>query len=184
MAKHPFILVTTNNTSEVTLAYARQLGADFIMTKYNSQYSAQSAIDFLRSMRSVIASHTGCSNITMPDMTPAQEEKFLERRIQRELDLLGVSPKVKGYRYLIDAIQFSTDDSTENISRRLAEKYNKTPASIERAMQNAISHTWATADPMDLEIHYRARIRPEKGMPTLMEFISYYAREMQNEQDR
>ena len=184
LAKHPFILVTTNNTSEVTLAYARQLGADFIMTKYNSQYSAQSAIDFLRSMRSVIASHTGCSNITMPDMTPAQEEKFLERRIQRELDLLGVSPKVKGYRYLIDAIQFSTDDSTENISLALAEKYNKTPASIERAMQNAISHTWATADPMDLEIHYRARIRPEKGMPTLMEFISYYAREMQNEQDR
>lgn len=180
LTKRPFILVTTNNTSEVTLAYARQLGADFIMTKYNSDYSAKSVIDFLRSMKSIIISHTGCSNITMPDMTPAQKERLQMQRIQRELDLLGVSPKVKGYRYLVDAIQFYIEDPGENISRRLAEKYKKTAASVERAMQNAINHTWATSDTEALETHYRARIRPEKGMPTMMEFISYYAREIQN----
>ena len=180
LAKRPFILVTTHNTSEVTLAYARQLGADFIMTKYNSDYSAKSVIDFLRSMRSVIASHTSSSNITMPNMTPAQKEKLLEQRIQRELDLLGISPKVKGYRYLIEAIQFYVDNPSESVSKYLGNKYKKTPASIERAMQNAISHTWATSDPADLEVYYRARIRAEKGMPTMMEFISYYAREIQN----
>lgn len=180
LPKRPFILVTTNNTSEVTLAYARQLGADFIMTKYNSDYSAKSVIDFLRSMKSVIASHTGCPNITMPDMTPAQQECLMIQRIQREMDLIGISPKVKGYRYLIDAIQLYIDEPSENISRLLAEKYKKTPSSIERAMQNAISHAWATSNTMDLEVNYRARIRPEKGMPTMMEFISYYARELQN----
>lgn len=180
LPKRPFILVTTNNTSEVTLAFARQLGADFIMTKYNSDYSAKSVVEFLRSMKSVIIAHTGCCDITMPDMTPAQKERLQTQRIQRELDLLGVSPKVKGYRYLVDAIQFYMEDSSENLSRRLAEKYKKSAASIERAMQNAINHTWETSDTLTLELHYRARIRPEKGMPTMMEFISYYAREIQN----
>lgn len=180
LPKRPFILVTTNNTSEVTLAYARQLGADFIMTKYNSDYSAKSVIDFLRSMKSVIASHTSNFNVPMPNMTPAQKEKLLEQRIQRELDLLGISPKVKGYRYLIEAIQFNIDTPSESISRHLADKYKKSTASVERAMQNAISNAWATSDPEELAVHYRARIRAEKGMPTLMEFISYYAREIKN----
>ena len=92
------------------------------MTKYNSDYSAKSVIDFLRSMKSVIASHTSSFNIPMPNMTPAQKEKLLEQRIQRELDLLGISPKVKGYRYLIEAIQFHIDTPSESISRHLAER--------------------------------------------------------------
>ena len=41
-------------------------------------------------------------------------------------------------------------------------------------MQNAINRAWRTSDPDDLLEHYTARIRSDKGVPTLMEFVSHY----------
>lgn len=38
LEKLPYILITTQNTSNVTLEAARQLGADFIITKYERDY--------------------------------------------------------------------------------------------------------------------------------------------------
>jgi CheY-like chemotaxis protein len=57
-AKRPYILITTNNSSRTTHEAARQLGADFIITKYEDGYCAQYVIDFLRMMRKIIAKQT------------------------------------------------------------------------------------------------------------------------------
>lgn len=178
LIKRPFILVTTNNTSEITLRYARQLGADFIMTKYNENYSAESVIEFLRSMKKIILSTPASGTIPMPLITPAQKETWLTQRIQQALDAVGISPKVLGYQYLVDAIHLYINGEVDTIPKTVAEQYHKTTSSVERAMQNAIIHTWKTADPEDLKMHYHARIRSDKGIPTLMEFISYYGREL------
>lgn len=53
----PYILVTTNNTSAVMYETARQMGADFIMSKHQDDYSAKSVIDFLTMMKPVIQTH-------------------------------------------------------------------------------------------------------------------------------
>ena len=45
LEKLPYILITTQNTSNVTLEAARQLGADFIITKYERDYSAQKPVE-------------------------------------------------------------------------------------------------------------------------------------------
>ena len=50
----PYILITTNNSSSITLDYARQLGADFIMSKHQEDYSEKYAIDFLRMLKNII----------------------------------------------------------------------------------------------------------------------------------
>ena len=50
----PFILVTTNNMSTVTLDQAKALGADFTLTKYEQGYSAQYVIDNIRMLRNAI----------------------------------------------------------------------------------------------------------------------------------
>ena len=42
-------------------------------------------------------------------------------------------------------------------------------------MQNAINKAWRTTDIEDLSINYTARISSEKGVPTMTEFIYYYA---------
>ncbi len=170
----PYILVTTNNSSNITLEQARKLGADFIMAKYETQYSAQYVIEFLRMMSSAILQAVTSFTGTPEVVSEEQRNKKLTKRIQRELDLIGISPKAIGYQYLTEAILLTYRDPGPNLCRKLSEKFHKTDVSIERAMQNAINRAWRTSDPDDLLAHYTARIRSDKGVPTMMEFVYYY----------
>ena len=177
----PYLLVTTNNSSDITLEQARVFGADFIMAKSNSEYSAQYVVDFLCMMKPTIiaASHPASGNPRTE--SPQEHDRHIAERIQRELDLIGISPKAIGYQYLIDAILMTYHAPEPNLCRKLAEKYHKTGVSIERAIQNAINRAWRTSDPDDLLAFYTAHIRPDKGVPTLMEFVHYYARKLRQE---
>jgi hypothetical protein len=107
-------------------------------------------------------------------VSPAMDEQLLKICIQRHLDIIGIKAKAKGYNYLTDAIYLVITKDDEHLSRTLSAKYKKTNASIERAMQNAIKQTWTSNDIQVLLDNYTAPIRPEKGYPTMMEFIYYY----------
>ncbi|MCI7323195.1 MAG: response regulator [Lachnospiraceae bacterium] len=174
MPHRPYILVTTNNASNITLEQTRKLGADFIMAKYEAHYSAQYVIEFLRMMSSAIF-QVSARNANAPEIVSEdQHKRRLTKRIQRELDLIGISPKAIGYQYLTDAILLTYEDPAPNLCRRLSTKYHKTDVSIERAMQNAINRAWRISDPDDLLEHYTGKVRSDKGVPTLMEFVYYY----------
>ena len=178
----PYILVTTNNMSEVTLNQARQLGADFILAKYETGYSAQYVLDYIQLMRSAIL-RKNATVMPLPDMTPAQKEQLIMKRIQREMDLIGINPRAIGYKYLIDSIRLIMDGADTNLARILAPKYEKSEKSIERAMQNAIKQAWVTSSMDDLLQNYTAKIRVDRGSPTLMEFVCYYASKIKNDMD-
>lgn len=45
-------------------------------------------------------------------------------------------------------------------------------------MQSAIKRTWLHADPLDLQKYYTAHISPQRGAPTLMEFIHYFSKQI------
>lgn len=171
----PYILITTNNASQITLDSARQLGADFILTKYEDGYSAQYVADFVQLMKPAILSHKSPSNIANSETVQAITKPNLTQRIQRELNLVGISPKAIGFQYLIEAIKLTTEKPEANLSHTLATKFGKSSASIERAMQNAINRAWQTSSPYDLLKYYTARVRSDRGVPTMMEFIYYYA---------
>lgn len=178
----PFILVTTHNMSDVTLEQVRELGADFTLAKYEQGYSAQYVIDNIQLMRPAILR----KNATSPNerlLSPAETEQKLIKRIQRELDLVGINPKAVGYKYLVDSILLVINGEDTNISRVLAPKYGKTDKSIERAMQNAIKQAWVTSDVDDLLKYYTAKIRIDRGSPTLMEFICYYATKLKSDME-
>lgn len=181
LSMDPFILVTTNNMSRIILDQAKALGADFTLTKYEEGYCAQYVIDNIRMLRNAILR----KNTTTPLRTgsPAAEEQLLRNRICRELDLVGIKPKAKGYDYLVDAIFMVLTRNGGNLSRILADKYKKSTTSIERAMQNAIKQAWTTNCVDDLLQHYTARIHPDKGYPTMMEFIYYYEKKLRLEID-
>lgn len=179
LEKIPYILITTQNTSNVTLEAARQLGADFIITKYEKDYSAQKPIELLRMMRNAIQRHS--SPDTTLAITPAEQNRKLTIRIHRELDAVGISPKVIGYEYLTEAIIIVTKGATPNIAKQVSGKYGKSPASVERAMQNAINRAWSNTNTEDLTRNYTAVINYERGVPTLTEFIYYYANKFKNE---
>lgn len=178
----PYILITTNNMSEVTLEQARELGADFTLTKYEAGYSAEYVIEIVLLMKNAIRKKNA-RVLPLPDMTPAQAEQLLIKRIQRELDLIGVSPKLIGYNYLVDSILLTIQGHVGNLARTLSPKYLKSEKSIERAMQSAIKQTWQSSDIDDLLLYYTAKVRAERGCPTLMEFVSYYSMRIKNDQD-
>lgn len=175
----PYILITTNNSSNTTHEFCRQMGADFIMSKHQDDYSEKNAIEFLRMMKETIQgrrnTQTGNSKSSLPSEPSVKQ---IERMISLELDAVGISPKAIGYNYLSDAILLIIQGKPNNICSTLAVKYKKTDSSIERAMQNAINKAWRTADIDDLLTNYTARISSEKGVPTLTEFIHYYAKKI------
>lgn len=180
LSHKPYILVTTNNSSNITYEQARSLGADFIMSKHEKQYSPKGVVEFLEIIRETILSTNKPSETQVVVSEETRRQRYVQR-IQRELDLVGISPKAVGYQYLTDAILLTYQDPQPNLSRKLSEKYRKTDTSIERAMQNAINRAWRITDPDDLLKHYKARVRSDKGVPTLMEFVCYYAKVLAQE---
>ena len=177
----PFILVTTNTMSTVTLDQAKALGADFTLAKYENGYSAQYVVDNIRMLRNAIARKNSTARVST--ISAASAEQLLLIHIQRRLDMVGIKAKAKGYNYLRDAIYLVITNRDEHLSRTLAEKYKKSNTSIERAMQNAIKQCWTTNDVEVLYKEYKAPVNPEKGYPTMMEFIYNYANWIKQEMD-
>lgn len=175
----PFILVTTNNVSRVIHDTARAYGADYIFTKSQSGYSEQSVIDFLTAVKPSIMERKTINGST-PLASPAQREKRLKRIICDELDAVGISSKALGYKYLVQGILNVLDGNAEHICEEIAMKYGKSPDSVERAIQGAINRAWSTGDAQELYKIYTAKIRSDRGVPTLTEFIFYYARKIDN----
>lgn len=179
----PYILVTTNNSSTMTYELARELGADYILSKHQENYSEKYVINLLKMFKSTIknrAKHAVLADVS--DMkSPEYYEKRITQRIITELNHVGINPKNTGYQYLIKSILIMMKEPTQNISTVIAKEFNKTEVSVERAMQNAINRAWTTANIEDLAKYYNARISPEKGKPTLTEFICYYATKLKNE---
>ena len=175
----PYILVTTNNSSNITFESAHKLGADFIMAKYKPDYSAQYVIEFLRMIQHTILTHNRSVTKTIPDEKLQKENRqLLVRRINRELDLIGISPKNIGYNYLSDAILLLLDNPTANVYKSIATSYKKSDASVERAMQNAINRAWRISNIEELLSHYTAKVHSEKGVPSTLEFVHYYVKKI------
>lgn len=179
LSHQPYILVTTQNSSQLTLDAARLLGADMIITKYEVGYSAEYVINTISLLENVIHKTSPTASSDTPE-SPAEFEHKLRTRIQRELTRLGINPKYKGYGYLVDAILLVYQDPQPNVCVQLGKQYGANPSSIERAMQNAINRTWNTADPEDLQQYYQAVVNSERGVPTIMEFVHYYAQELKS----
>lgn len=182
LSVNPYILITTNNSSKTTYEYARLLGADFIISKHQDNYSEKYAIDFLRMIKPAIKNKSKFYNLnTLTPESPKTLEKHITKRIITELNYVGINPKSVGYQYLIDAIHMLINKPTQNIYMVISKKYKKTEASVERAMQNAINSAWKKTDIQELLNHYTAKIHSEKGVPTITEFVSYYSYKIKNE---
>ena len=103
--------------------------------------------------------------------------------IVRELDLIGVSAKMVGRKYIHDAILYLIENKGDNtnVIRHLTKIYKKSGNTITNGIQNAIIHAWNNTSVDDLLEYYRARVNPETGIPTPMEFIYYYVEKIERE---
>lgn len=94
---------------------------------------------------------------------------------------LGVSANVKGYYYVRYAIELMINDITliDGITKviypKVAETFDTTPLSAERAIRHAIETGWNRANVEFSEELFGYSIEPNKAKPTNSEFIATVA---------
>ena len=88
-----------------------------------------------------------------------------------------------GRKYIHDAILYLIENKGDNtnVIRHLTNIYKKSGNTITNGIQNAIIHAWNNTPVDDLLEYYRARVSPETGIPTPMEFIYYYVEKVERE---
>lgn len=178
----PFVLIVTNNVSPVIQRQARKYDNTYIISKYQRDYSEAHCLDFLRGISAEIQSqyHADVKRDEAAE-SPAEVRARAIQRIHAELNNVYISPRMLGYNYLTDGILMTMHAPRQNLCDDIAAQYGKTPISVIRAMQNAIKRAWKIADLDELAAHYTAKIHPEKGMPTVLEFIYFYADKLKDE---
>lgn len=168
----PIIIVTTHITSKRTYEILHRKGVDIILYKGHPTYSVEHVLNKFITLRNIT------SNTPVNIMHEALEDntrKFSDL-IYNELDLIGITPKLKGRDYVHDAILYLLQNPTSdtNVIQYLTKIYKKSGNTITNGIQNAIIHAWRVSAIEDLEMYYTAKVNYETGIPTPMEFIYYY----------
>lgn len=162
----PIIVVTTHINSKRTYDILHRKGVDIILYKDNPTYSSDYVLNKLLTLREAIT-----VDVDMSEKAELiEKEDIISNHIYHELDLIGITPKLKGREYAHDAILYliMNPDSTVNVIQYLVDVY------ITNGIQNAIVHAWRVSSLEDLSIHYKAVVNYQTGVPTTMEFIYHY----------
>lgn len=168
----PIVIVTTHVYSKRTYEILHREGVDLILYKDHPKYSCDNVLNNFLKFRDV--------SLDTEDKSITEEIEDNESRISdlinHELDLIGVTTKLKGRKYIHDAIIYliQNENSDINVIQYLTKIYKKSGTTITNGIQNAIIHAWRVSPIEDLETYYTAKVNYETGVPTPMEFIYYY----------
>ena len=168
----PIVIVTTHVNSTRTYDILHRNGADLILYKDHQNYSSDYVLNKFINLRDIAPKQT----ITTLKEEIEEKENKISDCIYHELDLIGVTAKLKGRMYIHDAILYliQNENSNTNVIQHLTKVYKKSGNTITNGIQNAIIHAWRVSSIEDLTTYYTARVNYETGIPTPMEFIYYY----------
>ena len=172
----PVIVITTNISSKTVYAYAHSNGADLIFHKLKDDYSPELIIENILLLCKI--NRTEKLNKNISTETESEFRDKLSDRINRELNLIGISSHLKGREYIHAAIMYLIKEEDngegETVFNHLANTYKKSASSISRVMQTAINYAWRKSSPDDLEMYYTTKIDYNTGVPTPTELIYFY----------
>lgn len=167
----PIVIVTTHVHAKRTYEILHRNEVDLIMYKEQPQYSCNKVFNTFLTYRNT----EPIKSQTIIEENENIEDKISEH-INHELDLIGITKKLKGRKYIHDAILFliQNENSNINVNRYLAKKYQKAETTITNGMRTAISSAWSKSSLDDLMEHYTIIVNYQTGEPTPMELIYYY----------
>ena len=168
----PIVIVTTHVYSKRTYEILHREGVDLILYKDHPKYSCDNVLNNFLMYRNVSSDN---EPKTISEEIEDNENKISDL-INHELDLIGVTSKLKGRKYIHDAILYliENENSNTNVIQYLTKIHKKSGNTITNGIQNAIIHAWRVSSIEDLETYYTAKVNYETGVPTPMEFIYYY----------
>lgn len=109
----------------------------------------------------------------LPDTKNVEASAFLRE--------MGVPAKLTGYDYLMEAINMAAVDRsiirrmTKGLYPAVAEKFQTTPARVERAMRHSVETAWDRGDLEALHKRFGYTVSVRKGRPTVGEFVALAA---------
>ena len=168
----PIIIVTTHINSQRTYDILHRNGVDMILYKDHPKYSSNHVLNKFIALRNTVST----SSVTSLQEDLMETENKISELIYHELDLIGITQKLKGRQYVHDAIFYliQNNESSINVIQYLTKVHKKSGNTITNGIQNAIIHAWRVSSIEDLSMHYTAKINYETGLPTPMEYIYYY----------
>lgn len=168
----PIVIVTTHVNSKRTYEILHRNGVDLILYKDHPNYSCNQVLNKFINLREIEIQ----SDIKNLEEELRESESKISEHIYHELDLIGVTAKLKGRKYIHDAILYliQNENSNINVIQHLTKIYKKSGNTITNGIQNAIIHAWRVSSIEDLTTYYTAKVNYETGIPTPMEFIYYY----------
>jgi len=176
--ERPYVVVTTNMASPMTLQAARDHGAGFVLQKRIQGYGSRQVADKFRMVQGYLGVYKDYPPAVR--LSEAQEEHIREE-LALDLGQMGITPKLQGYRYIIDAVvlMIKSPDSSFDVSRKIypavAMMHQKQTANVERCIRTAIETAWVNTPPEVLHRIYTAAVRQEKGKPMNKEFLCFFA---------
>jgi DNA-binding response OmpR family regulator len=184
LAFRPIVMVTTTNQSRIVYDRIEELGVDWYFCKKQRDYSADFVFDTLLSLRKHLKSgqHPGNPVNRVMIESPEERQSRIYKRIDAELDLIGIRARFKGRVYLREGIflQIHSENQSGSVIDQIAAQHKHAYNTISTVMQTAINDAWNNAAPEELQEHYTARVSVKSGTPTPSDFIHYYANKIRN----
>lgn len=182
----PIIVITTNISSKTVYQFAHENGADLIFHKLKVDYSPELVIKNILLLNETKYKEKSSNVINNKNIETLNDYRCkLSDRINRELDLIGISSHLIGRKYIHDSILYILENRSEeeNVFLYLAKKYKKGNSTIGRSIQTAIEHAWRKSSIEDLQKYYTAAVNYNTGVPTPTELVYFYVEKIKKSID-
>lgn len=180
--KLPRVIIISSVDSPRIMECANQLGADYYFTKpyrvemiYNRILQTQLTIQ--NAGKRMIRDYGSIQKLESDEV----DDVYLETEITNVMRRIGIPAHIKGYQYVRTGIIMAIHDTaileyvTKLLYPAIAEEYNTSPGSVERAIRHAIGIAWTRGDRKILHDIFGCTIATSKGKPTNSEFIAQIA---------
>jgi DNA-binding NarL/FixJ family response regulator len=180
----PVVVVVTKIDSEVAYKNIHSYGVPIIFYKDKLDYSQELVVNTLYELIRTVRKTSRNLDLDSGNITVMDKNRLIKEKIATELEKIGVGEHLKGKKYLEEAIYYLVDKGVQDVEpsamNHLVKVHHKTQSNMIRVMQTAIIYAWRTSSVDTLEKHYTAIVNSDKGIPTVNEFIYYYANKIYN----
>ena len=181
ITKVPKFLVLTSINNERIINDAFNLGASYFMLKPCDSQMVIKRIKQIAAKTAPVSTAAISAAAPLPAAAVSavtDSGESLELRVSQALHKMGVPANIKGYRYLITAIELCINDMdmlgsvTKQLYPTIAKRYDTTPSRVERAIRHSIEVAWNRGQIDVLDAVFGYTINTRKGKPTNSEFIA------------
>lgn len=173
--KEPQFILTTPVHNEKIMAAAFRMGISYFLLK---PYDPQVLTNRVKQLTGIENSCVPENGIFADEGLKTCGETESETEIRNMLRELGVPAHLRGYRYMVTAIQAVMEDEkmlecvTKVLYPLIAKEHGSTASRVERALRHAVEVAWNRGSSEAQDRLFGNTVSTRRGKPTNSEFIA------------